>query len=541
LPTTTPLPPVKAEPVYFVTGDGLRLDGNLYSSEEAGETAVLLAHMGLSDQRSWSTFARQIAGMGWPALTFDFRCFGRSDCDQLSGGNADALYLKDIRTAARYLRSQGYARIVCMGASLGGSACMNLALEEELAGLVIIASGNPYPISTKRFPDDLISPAMPKLFIVAEQDRYTTVVYAIPQLYERSPEPKELHILPETAHGTELFGTASADEFRQLLIEFLQGLALSHPPTANISSRRVLSLDTVAQIETLHLLSGHTEQIFGLAFSPDGQLLASASADGTVKFWDVASGQELHTLHHEGGVCGLAISSDGRLLASGGLDGLVKVWDVEGRQEAHTLSGHGGAVCGLSISPEGTLLATGSVDQSVRLWHLESGQLLHTLAGHTSVVFSAAFSPDGSLLASGSARPELHIKLWDVETGQEVRTLVGQETDVHDLAFSPDGTLLASVGPMAEVKLWDVGRGQVIHNLRGHNGNVFGVAFSADSTLMASSSDDGTVKLWNVETGRALHSLRHGGEGMQVVFAPDGTLLANDGADNQVYLWGVPE
>jgi len=271
------------------------------------------------------------------------------------------------------------------------------------------------------------------------------------------------------------------------------------PTPANAPILGAISVDTVDQVECLHTLSGHSDRVCSVAFSPDGALLASGSDDGTIKLWDVESGQEVHTLGESN----------------------AGMWDVD-------------------FSLDGALLATGSVDQSVKLWDVASGQLLHTLAGHTSAVFSVAFAPDGAWLASGSARPELHIKLWDVESGQEVRTLTGQETDVHNLAFSPDGTLLAAVGPLAEVKLWDVASGQVTYDLGGHNGNLYGVAFSADGTLLASSGDDGTVRLWDVETGRALRSFRHGGEGLAVVFSPDGSLLAYSGADGQVYLWGIP-
>ena len=220
-PTAVPLAPVEVEAVSFRTGDGVRLDGNLYTSEGAKGSVVLLAHMGLDDQRGWAGFAKHVAGRGWPALTFDFRCFGQSGCDRQRSGNADEFYLQDILAATRYLRGRGYSGIVCMGASLGGSACINLAMEEDLAGLVVIASGNPYPISAKHFPDDLVSPDMPKLFVVAEYDPYAVARTAVPNLYELSTEPRELRTFPGTAHGTEMFSTEYGGEFRDLVANFL--------------------------------------------------------------------------------------------------------------------------------------------------------------------------------------------------------------------------------------------------------------------------------------------------------------------------------
>jgi WD40 repeat protein len=315
------------------------------------------------------------------------------------------------------------------------------------------------------------------------------------------------------------------------------------PPTVDRlpeAAQAIISLDTVDQIVQQQSLSGHTDLVYDLAFTPDARLLASGSMDGTIRLRDVISGQTIHTLRHSGGVCRLAMSPDGSLLTSGGLKRNVKLWDLETGQVVHTFGGYDGAVCGLDFSPDGALLATGSVDKSVKLWDVASGQLRHTLTGHTSAVFSVAFEPDGILLASGSARPELQIKLWDVESGQEVHTLTGQETDVHDLVFSSDGSLLAAVGPMAEVRLWDAASGQVAQDLQGHNGNVFGTAFSVDGSLLASSADDGTVRLWNVATGRVLRALRHDGEGSTVAFSPDGSLLASDGSGNTVILWGIP-
>jgi pimeloyl-ACP methyl ester carboxylesterase len=100
------------------------------------------------------------------ALTFDFRCFGLSECGKL--GSAEYLHAQDIRAAIQLLRDRGFERIVCMGASMGGTACLNAALEEELAGLVVIASTAPTNMN-KQYPQDLVDPAMPKLFIVTEK------------------------------------------------------------------------------------------------------------------------------------------------------------------------------------------------------------------------------------------------------------------------------------------------------------------------------------------------------------------------------------
>jgi alpha-beta hydrolase superfamily lysophospholipase len=186
-PTQTP----QGQLVSFTAEDGVKLAGTLFLAK--GDTAVVLAHMGIADQKSWQPFAGHIAGRGYTALTFDFRCYGLSDCGKM--GQSESLFTQDMRAAIRFLREHGLKRITCMGASMGGTACMNAALDEELAGMVVIASTSPLYMG-KQYPEDLVNPAMPKLFIVAAKDRYAQVVSATSSLYDKSPEPKKLKIFP---------------------------------------------------------------------------------------------------------------------------------------------------------------------------------------------------------------------------------------------------------------------------------------------------------------------------------------------------------
>ncbi len=242
VPPTVVVTPVSVnvESIAFTTEDGVELAGTLFLAE--GDTAVVLAHMGAQDQQSWRPFAKLIASRGFTTLTFDFRCYGLSDCNAGAGGDTSA---RDVRTAIGLLRTRGFDRIVCMGGSFGGDACMNAALEEELAGLVVIASPRPGHWQ-KQYPQDLVSPTMPKLFIVTERD-YTQVANAMSLLYEVSPEPKQIHIFPGTVHGTELFDTTYASDFRALLVNFLDGL----PPVLDSTpagTTRIRSTDDVVMV-----------------------------------------------------------------------------------------------------------------------------------------------------------------------------------------------------------------------------------------------------------------------------------------------------
>ena len=305
--------------------------------------------------------------------------------------------------------------------------------------------------------------------------------------------------------------------------------------TTNAPVQAAISADTVDQVERLHTLSGHSDRVMTLAFSGDGVYVASSSRDKTIKLWDVKSGQEVHTFSmKEVGMNGIAFSPDGSLLASADA-----IWDVESKQVVHTLE-RGRQVPGpVAFSPDGSLLAVALVNQPIKLWDVASGQVVRTFDEQAdNAAFSIAFSPDGTLLAAGGLGGT--VRLWNVESGQIAGAIeYGDESGVHDVAFSPDGRVLASGGTNPTLRLWDVASRQAIRTLRLGDG-LFGVAFSPDGTILASAGGIGGVRLWGVESGRMLRTLSHDDELMAVAFSPDGTLLASGGYDNQIYLWGIP-
>jgi dienelactone hydrolase len=215
-PEPSPTAHTRGEVISLTTEDGLRLSGTLYRA--GGDLAVVYAHMGISDQPSWQPFAAETADQGMTALTFSFRCFGSSECSQ---GIETENHLLDVRSAIRYLRDQGYQRIVCMGASMGAAACLNASMQEDLAGLVFIAGPRELLMNGKRYPDDIVNPGMPKLFITADRDPYPIVISDTKRYYNDSPEPKQLIIYPETVHGTDIFNSPSGSQFHKALMDFL--------------------------------------------------------------------------------------------------------------------------------------------------------------------------------------------------------------------------------------------------------------------------------------------------------------------------------
>jgi hypothetical protein len=244
-----------------------------------------------------------------------------------------------------------------------------------------------------------------------------------------------------------------------------------------------------------------------VAFSPDGQRLASGSNDQTVKIWDSATGKELFALKgHAGAVTSVAFSPDGRRLASGSWDQSVKIWDSATGEELFALKGHSGLVASVAFSSDGRRLASGSFDQTVKIWDSATSEELSTLKGHAGFVMSVAFSPDGRRLASGSW--DQTVKIWDSATGKELFALKGHTAGVTSVAFSPDGQRLASGSFDQTAKIWDSASGKELFALKSHAGRqVIRVAFSPDGERLASANADGSIHLW--ETTSVSPEIQH--------------------------------
>jgi WD40 repeat protein len=315
------------------------------------------------------------------------------------------------------------------------------------------------------------------------------------------------------------------------------------------------------------VLRGHVAGVFSVALSRDGQVLASASNDNTVRVWDVATGAALTTLSKEFSVVSaVAISSNGSNLAMGSQDGSVFIWDSSSGEEPTTLAAHRGIVRCLAYSADDRWLASGGADRSIRVWSAKTGEVKKILDGHARGVFCLAFSPDGKTLASGSS--DESVKTWDVERGtEETRETLRQRPKhgpIVSLAFSPDGQELA-VTTASVVEVWEAA--QSVHRsdlpCREKGAIWWSARYSREGRLIAIGSgsryartlrvdakkgvstgthqaQDEEIRLWDVQTKREIgHLVGHREAVRTVALSADATLLVSGSRDRTVRIWDL--
>ncbi|WP_414588229.1 caspase family protein [Scytonema sp. PCC 10023] len=285
-------------------------------------------------------------------------------------------------------------------------------------------------------------------------------------------------------------------------------------------------------VKEFNRLEGHRGGVHCLSFSPDGQTIATASADNTVKLWK-RDGTFLKTLTaHSAAVRSVSFSPDDKMIATASADQTVRLWKRDGTF-LKTLTGHEAVVTSVSFSPDGQTLASASWDSSVILWD-RNGNFIRRLPGHNQPVDEVSFSPDNQMIASASW--DTTVRLWKRD-GTPLKTLK-HNVPVRTIKFSPDSQAIAAAGDDATVKLWRRD-GRLISPLivNGHSKPIYSLSFSPDGQTIATASEDKTVKLWKRD-GTLLHTLTGHSAGVDSVsFSPDGQFLASASWDSTVRFW----
>ncbi len=326
---------------------------------------------------------------------------------------------------------------------------------------------------------------------------------------------------------------------------------------AAAEERPVLQLDT----------GGHMAIIKGIAFTPDGRQLVSASEDKTIRVWDLASGKTVRTIRGEsaagpaGKVYAMALSPDGKWLAAGGWltspdvqGSVIRLYEFASGKLVALLKGHKSEVLGLAFSPDGSKLISGSGDSTAIIWDIPAPprklvpKLLYWLEEHKDFIYAVGFSPDGSRAVTGSYDHDL--RLWRVADGKEIAHMTGHGDMVFSLAVAPDGTI-ASGDKSGEIRLWDSGSGagasgrdgRFLRILARQGMEVASLSFSPDGKLLLSGPGEGPggndCHVYDVASGKEIVTYAgHDNVVIATAFSPDGRWAATGGGNNkEIHLW----
>lgn len=330
-------------------------------------------------------------------------------------------------------------------------------------------------------------------------------------------------------------------------------------------------------------LTGHSEAVLCVSFSPDGSLLASGSGDKTVRLWDVATQTPIFTCTgHSNWVLFVAWSPDGKKVASGGMDNVVRIWDpVTGKQLGTPLKGHKRYVTCIAWepmhkNPECTHMASASKDGTVKVWNVRLGNCVYSLSSHTMSITALRWGGQNLLY---SASQDRSIKVWNPLEGKLVRTLEGHGHWVNALALNTDYVLrkgghdhtgacpkdkqeaqkmaqkyydetlvqlggkerLVSGSDDFTMFLWDgIESRKPVMRMTGHQKLINVVSFSPDGRYIASGSFDHSVKIWSGSTGKFITSLRGHVEAVyQLCWSSDSRMLVSASRDSTCKVWDI--
>jgi WD40 repeat protein len=292
----------------------------------------------------------------------------------------------------------------------------------------------------------------------------------------------------------------------------------------------------------------HNDQIYDIRFSPDGSVIASASADKTIKLWklDRLNNQPFRILSLNSWVRSISFApKDKNHLVSGSQDGDINLWQIDSGKPEKTWEANDESlpVNSVSFSPNGQVIASGDDDSRVRLWHSD-GRFWKDLGQDQDKVNSVSFSPKGEMVASMGM--DGTIKLWNIDTSSSLMTLTGHTDRVNSISFSPDGKMLASASTDNTVKLWSLHRNQ--EKILGQGDEVSQgfkvnrVNFSPDNHKIITVDAFGSIKLWRRD-GSPSKILDEGGGGeiRAVAFSHDSRRVVTGDINGNINLWDTEE
>jgi len=292
-------------------------------------------------------------------------------------------------------------------------------------------------------------------------------------------------------------------------------------------------------------LSGTARKIYSVAFSPDGNRIASADGIGKVEIWYDYEKEKTFSVSNNA-VLSVCWSPDGKKIVTGDDDGHLKIFDVETGEELINILAHADGVTSVDFSSDGKTIVSGagafpmaspldSYDNTVKLWNASSGELICTFEGHTDGITSVSFSSDGKKILSGSRDDT--IKIWDVESHDCLKTFENHTGDVNDVRWSKSCDMILSCSDDATIKIWDVETGDVLHEFE-NDFDVMSVAWSKDDEMVVSGSEGCKLEIWEVESEMLVDEFGgHTNYINSIDASPDKKKLVSGSADYTVRIW----
>ncbi|MCH7728050.1 MAG: PQQ-binding-like beta-propeller repeat protein, partial [Planctomycetes bacterium] len=283
-------------------------------------------------------------------------------------------------------------------------------------------------------------------------------------------------------------------------------------------------------------LEGHIEAVTSVGFSVDSRTVITSSHDGTVGFWDVATGRETRTVKTDSRITldSAILSRDDRFLVTVSDRDKVTLWDVHSKKRVRSFIGYSDSISALALTSDGRHLAQGGHNGIATLWDLTTGKLVRRFEGHNGFISSLVFTPDNQHFFVGSDET---VRQWNVKTGKEERRF-GHSKSVEELAVSPNGRLLLTALGY-EAQLWDLTARKNKPKSIGRFGLVTSLAFAPDGRHALIGLSDETAVWWNVVDGKETRRFVGLGEILSVAVSPDGRHVAVGTNEDVAILWDV--
>jgi WD40 repeat protein len=321
---------------------------------------------------------------------------------------------------------------------------------------------------------------------------------------------------------------------------------------SNSGSTRQTPTSSVDFVSRLLYTRTHSDQVDSIAISPDGQMIASASDDKTIKVWRLQDGELLRTLAgHEGSVASVAISPNGQNIVSASWDGTIKVWRLLDGELLRTLKNHASRsavttgeidrrIFDVLITPDGETIISNNADKTIEIWRFRDGELLRTISGHEDMVHSIAITPNGKNLVSGGF--DYAIKVWRLNDGQLLRTFSPGKDAIPGFtseSISSDGETLVTSQDY-NIKIWRLKDGKLLRTISASGCSNTNPIISKDGQkiIAGSNADDNAIRIWRLRDGQLLRTIYgHNSSSVSLAISPNGKSLVSGSFDHTIKVW----